>query len=110
MGVPISEVGYNPVMTRREDHEVHKGMWWHWTKINLLSISLIKFSTVKKWCVSVTLPYPSNQPTTHPKQSAKEFINVTQDGDGSVLGGLHNRHALSHYAMCRECSLVTSKV
>jgi len=25
MGVPISEVGYTPVMPRREDHEVHKG-------------------------------------------------------------------------------------
>ena len=25
MGVPTSEVGYTPVMPRREDHEVHKG-------------------------------------------------------------------------------------
>jgi hypothetical protein len=25
MGVPTSEVGYTPAMTRREDHEVHKG-------------------------------------------------------------------------------------
>ena len=25
MGVPTSEVGYAPAMTRREDHEVHKG-------------------------------------------------------------------------------------
>jgi len=25
MGVPTSEVGYNPAMYRREDHEVHKG-------------------------------------------------------------------------------------
>jgi hypothetical protein len=25
MGVPTSEVGYNPAMPRREDHEVHKG-------------------------------------------------------------------------------------
>jgi hypothetical protein len=24
MGVPTSEVGYTPVMPRREDHEVHK--------------------------------------------------------------------------------------
>ena len=24
MGVPTSEVGYNPAMRRREDHEVHK--------------------------------------------------------------------------------------
>jgi len=32
MGVPTSEVGYTPVMPRREDHEVHKDMRWHWTK------------------------------------------------------------------------------
>jgi hypothetical protein len=25
MGVPTSEVGYNPAMPRREDHDVHKG-------------------------------------------------------------------------------------
>ena len=31
MGVPTSEVGYTPAMPRREDHEVHKDMWWHWT-------------------------------------------------------------------------------
>jgi len=30
MGVPTAEVGYTPVMPRREDHEVHKDMWWHW--------------------------------------------------------------------------------
>ena len=27
MGVPISEVGYIPAMPRREDHEVHKGLF-----------------------------------------------------------------------------------
>ena len=32
MGVPTSEVGYTPAMPRREDHEVHKDMWWHWIK------------------------------------------------------------------------------
>jgi len=32
MGVPTSEVGYTPAMPRREDHEVHKDMLWHWTK------------------------------------------------------------------------------
>jgi len=32
MGVPTSEVGYTAAMPRREDHEVHKDMWWgHWT-------------------------------------------------------------------------------
>jgi len=32
MGVPASEVGYTPAMPRREDHEVHKGLWWHWER------------------------------------------------------------------------------
>jgi len=30
MGVPTAEVGYSPAMPRREDHEIHKDMWWHW--------------------------------------------------------------------------------
>jgi hypothetical protein len=30
MGIPTSEVGYTPAMPRREHHEVHKDMWWHW--------------------------------------------------------------------------------
>jgi len=30
MGVPTSEVGNTPAMSRREDHEVHKDMWGHW--------------------------------------------------------------------------------
>jgi hypothetical protein len=28
MCVPTSEVGYTTAMPRREDHEVHKDMWW----------------------------------------------------------------------------------
>jgi len=32
MGVPTSEVGYTPAIPRREDHEVHKDMWWYRTK------------------------------------------------------------------------------
>jgi len=33
MGVPTSAVGYTAAMPRREDHEVHKDMWWgHWTE------------------------------------------------------------------------------
>jgi len=36
MGVPTPEVGYTPAMPRREDHEVHKDMWWgHWIKKNI---------------------------------------------------------------------------
>ena len=31
MGVPTSAVGYTAAMSGREDHEVHKDMWWgHW--------------------------------------------------------------------------------
>ena len=33
MDVPTSEVGYTPAMPRREDHEVHYDMWWHWTPL-----------------------------------------------------------------------------
>ena len=42
MGVPTSEVSYTAAMPRREDHEVHKDMWWgHWTKKkNLLNVFL----------------------------------------------------------------------
>jgi hypothetical protein len=32
MGVPTSEVGYTTAIPRREVHEVHKDMWWHWIK------------------------------------------------------------------------------
>jgi len=32
MGVPTSEVGYTSAMPRREDREVRKDMWGHWTK------------------------------------------------------------------------------
>jgi len=40
MGVPTSEVGYTPAMPRREDHEVHKDMWWHWTEKNIAFMCL----------------------------------------------------------------------
>jgi hypothetical protein len=32
MGVQNSEVGYTTAMPRKEDHEVHKDMWWHLIK------------------------------------------------------------------------------
>jgi hypothetical protein len=35
MGVPDSEVGYTAAMPRRENHEVHKDMWWHWTHFEI---------------------------------------------------------------------------
>jgi hypothetical protein len=40
MGVPASEVGYTTAMPRREDHEVHKDMWCHWIKKNILYVQL----------------------------------------------------------------------
>jgi len=38
MGVPTSEVGYTPAMPRREDHEVHKDMWWHCRRGGIISL------------------------------------------------------------------------
>jgi hypothetical protein len=32
MCVPTSEVGYTTAMPKRENHEVHKDMWWYWIK------------------------------------------------------------------------------
>jgi len=46
MGVPTSEVGYTSAMPMREDHEVHKDMWWHWTKKNYLYGLLCKATVV----------------------------------------------------------------
>jgi len=43
MGVPNSEVGYTPAMPRREDNEVHKDMWWHWTKKNTDSVGTVPY-------------------------------------------------------------------
>ena len=41
MGVPTSEFGYTAAMPRREDHEVHKDMWWHWTKKKILFMFML---------------------------------------------------------------------
>jgi hypothetical protein len=46
MGVPTSEVGYTTAMPRREDHEVHKDMWWHWIKKNKSKKKIISFSDI----------------------------------------------------------------
>jgi len=43
MDFPTSEVGYTPAMPRREDHEIHKDMWWHWTKKKKIPISSYDF-------------------------------------------------------------------
>ena len=44
MGVPNSEVGYTAAMHRREDHEIHKDMWWgHWTEKNIADNLRISF-------------------------------------------------------------------
>jgi len=63
MGVPTSEVGYTPAiaMPRREDHEVHKDMWWHWTKKNLdiefYSMQTLnwQYGTQSEYCLSYYL-------------------------------------------------------
>ena len=46
MGVPTSEVGYTAAMPSREDHEVHKDMWWHWTNKKKSSKLYIKLQFV----------------------------------------------------------------
>jgi len=56
MGVPTSEVGYTPAMPRREDHEVHKDMWWHWTKKKYFSRRHIRVNTAKDYTVYQRLP------------------------------------------------------
>ena len=38
MGVPTSEVGYTAAMPKREDHEVHKDMWWQWTQTIMIFV------------------------------------------------------------------------
>jgi hypothetical protein len=59
MGVQTSEVGYTTAMPRREDHEVHKDMWWHLIKKNSVIILTIVlqfpavFSTVTRCTVFV---------------------------------------------------------
>jgi len=49
MGVPSSEVGWSAAMPRTEVHEVHKDMWWHWTKKKYLTETwncLFSFSSI----------------------------------------------------------------
>jgi hypothetical protein len=47
MGVPTSEVGYTAAMPRREDHEVHKDMWWgHWGKKTNKQTNIIKTRSI----------------------------------------------------------------
>jgi hypothetical protein len=62
MGVPTSEVGYTTAMPRREDHEVHKDMWWYWIKKKLLLyfVSLHEIWRVihiQGWNASVLRPW-----------------------------------------------------
>jgi hypothetical protein len=40
MGVPTPEVGYTTATPRREDHWVHKDMWWHWIKKNQICLTV----------------------------------------------------------------------
>jgi hypothetical protein len=41
MGAPTSEVGYTSATTRRGDHEVYMGMWWHWMMMIMIMIIII---------------------------------------------------------------------
>jgi hypothetical protein len=56
MGVPTSEVGYTTAMSRREDHEVHKDMWWHWIKKSVENNLLIYKAVIKLiWSYGIDL-------------------------------------------------------
>jgi len=57
MGVPTSEVGYTPAMPRREDHEVYKDMWWHWTKKKIIFINCKWVVTRWQWLFYVYTKY-----------------------------------------------------
>jgi len=68
MGVPTSEVDYTPAMPRREDHEVHKAMWWHWTKKYILIYKYKKIFTCCNHTLNVLIkskeaPPPPVSPT-----------------------------------------------
>jgi len=56
MGVPASEVGYTPAMSRREDHQVHKDMWWHWGKKQLVTNHCTERSTNSKRALIQDVP------------------------------------------------------
>ena len=51
VGVPTSEVGYTAAMHRREDHEVYKDMWWHWTQKEITFVHLFEHHNGNKFFV-----------------------------------------------------------
>jgi hypothetical protein len=56
MGAPSSEVGYTSATTGRGDHEVHKGMWWHWEKKTLKVKVIIEQATKsQRWSIGIDL-------------------------------------------------------
>ena len=59
MGVPTSEVGYTAAMSRREDHEVHKDMWWHWTqkKIKMSSYMSLGYRRILRDLLAIYSEY-----------------------------------------------------
>jgi len=56
MGVPSSEVGYTAAIPRREDHEVHKDLWWHWT----IYIYTLSYALIQDSCGLICLNIPKN--------------------------------------------------
>ena len=75
MGVPTSAVGYTAAMSRREDHEVHKDMWWgHWIKKNYYGVTVpqgLKISTKYIFHGSLFSGYNSNTRLSDRNASAK---------------------------------------
>jgi len=60
MGVPPSEVGYTSAIPRREGHEVHKDMWGHLKKNQLVSLDFLLIQNPS----DRTMALGSTQPTT----------------------------------------------
>ena len=83
MGVPLSEVGYIAAMSRREDHEVHKDMWWHWTKKKVLTNFVILWPAV--------CPVDSNFSTDCPENIVCDKICLFEICGFDGIGNEHSR-------------------
>jgi hypothetical protein len=92
MGVPTSEVGYTAAMSRREDNEVHKDMWWHWTNKNYF----LNLGARWKWVVNVTPRplYPRERSGTH---CIGGWVVRRASLDGCGKSRLHRQPVASRY-------------
>ena len=92
MGVPTSEVGYTPAMSRREDHEVHKGHVMALGRGGNLNLKLMinAFSLFRHWYTGHT-----GEMASYTKYCSLYEINYRTNYawlQGSLLARLHPRH------------------